>query len=662
MLSKLFFKKSINSYTWDYHNKRVALIVSLLVLCSGCALLGYFVTHQARIRAQTFAGELNQAVVALKQVDQYPADAVLQAQQHLLAARKTLETFRPVGNLVTGPANGLIDVPGIRQVSACWIFADEASLGFQELLNVAWLSAVSINEGDVTGLAPVMPQLQPHLQAAENHLRRAQAVRPLLDTTWFPNNLATQAETSLARWDLMVPFWAETLPQVNQLIGALPVVLGSRRPMTYLVIVQSSDNLKATGGFLTGAGTIRFEQSRITNITIHDVTETEFAAKWTPRQGYTTPRIVPPDPIRRYMGLGHWVLRDGNWWADFPATARQVAHFWQLVDETPVDGVIGITDQGIVTLLEAVGPISISGGQSLNAGNMRAIASQRIFGVATPEGNSQSAFFQEVAIKLAASIQQLPLGGRLALVRHLQTAARRHDIMIASFDPALAPVFHKLGVDGAIRGQQDDYFYLVEDNLADSKLNSFVMQSLNYQVQLDPDSRPLQARLVVDKINAYTPGTELVGFPKEGYNTGGRWDAQTQRWDKWEGYYGGYLRLFPPPESHLLEATGFDDKIDVGTESDRIVFGGYVGLWAGSQRQLQFQWRPGGRPSVPGQYRLLVQRQPGTLDYPLTVQVYLPHGYQATAITPPPTTVTEQAVIWQASLNQDRNFSLRLTQ
>ena len=47
------------------------------------------------------------------------------------------------------------------------------------------------------------------------------------------------------------------------------------------------------------------------------------------------------------MGLGHWVLRDGNWWADFPTTARQIVQFWQLAEETPVDGVIAITDQAM---------------------------------------------------------------------------------------------------------------------------------------------------------------------------------------------------------------------------------------------------------------------------------------------------------------------------
>jgi hypothetical protein len=339
-----------------------------------------------------------------------------------------------------------------------------------------------------------------------------------------------------------------------------------------------------------------------------------------------------------------------------------VFQFWQLIEEPAVDGVIGITDQGIVSLLEAMGPISLVDGQSLKADNMKMVAAQRIFGNSATRINDQSAFFQEVALALAANIEKMTLADWLPLAQHLQTAALRHDIMIASFDPTLATAFNELGLDGAIRGQQDDYFYLVEDNLADSKLNSFVKQGLKYEVYLEADGRASLASLTIDKANTYTPGAELIGFPQEGYNTGGRWDAQTQQWDKWEGYYGGYLRLFPPPGSQFLEATGFDDLVNVATETERAVYGSYVGLWAGTQRQLQFRWIPGDQPTIPGQYRLLVQRQPGTLTYPLTVQVYLPKDCQATAITPPPITVTPQMVVWQVLLDQDQAFSLRVSQ
>lgn len=291
---------------------------------------------------------------------------------------------------------------------------------------------------------------------------------------------------------------------------------------------------------------------------------------------------------------------------------------------------------------------------------LRVVAASNIHSGQPSPVNKQSAFFQEVAASLAPRLEQLPFERWPFLIQQFQTMARRHDLLITSFDPTLAVAFHELGIDGALQGQTDDYVYLVEDNLADSKLNSFVTQQLHYEVQLNPDGAAISARLLIQKKNGYVPGTQLAGFPLEGYYTGGRWDAQTQQWDKWEGYYGGYLRLFPPPDSHLINATGFDDPVDTNPEHNRSVFGGYVGMWAGTQRDVQFEWTPGGRPQEPGRYRLLVQRQPGTLDQALTVQVNLPAGYRAVAVNPALSSVTEQAVVWQTVLDRDRIFELRL--
>ena len=640
------------------------IAIAFLVLVNGSVLAGDFALQQIDIQARTFVVNLNQAAIALKDNSRHPAQAVLAAQQHVQAARAALDPFRPVAGLVTNQAGDPINAPGIRQLAAWWIFADRVTLAAQELLDAAALLTNSApQENQPARLIAASPQIQSHLRAAHSHLQQAQAIRPLLDTKWLPAGLSAGADSWLTRWDEWTPLWQETAPMSIQLLDALPDALGQQQPVTYLVIIQSTDNLRATGGFLTGVGAITFDKGRITKVTVRDVVEEELSAIWTPEQGYLTPRILPPDPIRRYLGLGHWVLRDGNWWADFPATAGQIVKFWRLVEDTPIQGVVAITDRGLAEVLKTVGPIPISGGQTLDAENMRVVAAQRIYdNTASVSGNPQSAFFQEVATALVARFEKLPPNEQAQLFPAIYNAVQRRDIQVFSFDSALAQTLHTLKLDGAVQGQQDDFVYLVEDNLSDSKLNTFVTQQLRYDAYLGENGWPRLAQLSINKANTFTPGTRLVGLPYEKYYTGGRWDAQTQRWDRWEGYYGGYLRLFPPSGSELIEAGGFDDNIDLTTESNRTIFGGYVGVWPGSQRQLQFRWVPGGQPSLSGQYQLTVQHQPGTLDYPLTVVVHLPPGYLPTAINPAPTTVTEHAVIWETTLDKDRHFQLRLAQ
>jgi hypothetical protein len=217
--------------------------------------------------------------------------------------------------------------------------------------------------------------------------------------------------------------------------------------------------------------------------------------------------------------------------------------------------------------------------------------------------------------------------------------------MITSFDPEINALLHLVGIDGALQGQQDDYLYVVEDDLSDTKLNPFIKRDLAYELLIGPGGRPLLSTLTINEANTYLPGSPGLGYP-DGYYDGSRWNPITRRMDSWPGYYGGYFRIFLPPESRFLGAVGFDDTPDIATESGRAVIGGYVGLHPGDKRQVRLRWIPAIRPSAPNRYRLLVQRQPGTPARPLTVTVRLLTDYRMTAALPPPTHLSEQSVTW----------------
>jgi len=130
--------------------------------------------------------------------------------------------------------------------------------------------------------------------------------------------------------------------------------------------------------------------------------------------------------------------------------------------------------------------------------------------------------------------------------------------------------------------------------------------------------------------------------------------------EQWKTYYGGYTRLYPPPNTKLVAAIGFDEGPDAMQEAQRMLVGGYVGITSGENRQLRFKWEPNVTVSRPGEYRLFVQRQPGAPEHSLTVLARLPEGYSAQAISPLPISVVDNVVTWHAILDEDRTFSLTL--
>ena len=91
-----------------------------------------------------------------------------------------------------------------------------------------------------------------------------------------------------------------------------------------------------------------------------------------------------------------------------------------------------------------------------------------------------------------------------------------------------------------------------------------------------------------------------------------------------------------------------------------ITNGGYVGITAGESRQLQFKWEPNIQLRHPGEYHLLVQRQPGAPEHALTVIVRLPLGYAARDISPEPISVAEDTITWHTVLDTDKSFALKL--
>ncbi len=592
-----------------------------------------------------------------------PTASLKNIQQHLRAARANLNALQGSANSLLNYADKLKDLPKtdlpVEQLRIWWEFIDLGVQLSQEFAGIAELSLVNLQDAGLPGIAAALPSIHRQLQTARADFRKAQLLRrKLTPVTGLPETLTAPFNAALQQWDALAPRLETAFGVSDSLFKAAPQLLGFNGPVTYLLLLQSSDELRATGGFIGGIGVIQIEQGKIIQTTLREVTELDNTPEVNGQ--YLTRWTQPPQPLARYMGLGHWYLRDANWWADFPTTARQAADFWRVENNIPLDGVIAVTEQGVSDFLQATGAVVTLSGTKIDAANMKDVTVERIYYGQEPSGAAQSQLLNEMSLALTEAGQDMSPERLLRLGRFFSTAAARRDILIASFDPPTAAGLYDLGLSGALSGQQDDYFYLVESNISYNKLSPFIRQDLQYQVTLDPDGLPTTAALTVKEMNTYAPGPDTAEYPA-GYFDGGRWNPQTRQVDQWPTYYGGYTRLYPPPGSEFVAAQGFDEPPDISIENRRVVAGGYLGLLAGETRQLQFKWIPKIRSTQPGQYRLLVQRQPGAPAHALTVIAHLPPQAQVTKITPLPISVTDNAVTWYAALDTDLSFSLQLS-
>jgi len=229
--------------------------------------------------------------------------------------------------------------PAVEYAAALTAAGDELLTGLTPLLESPdGAPASSAGERLLIGLQAA----EPHLASAEGHFERAVAARSGISLEALPASLAGP----LARLDPLLPAAAPAL----QALQALPQALGAEQPRSYLLLAQNQDELRATGGFISGAGVLALHEGAIQAMELGDSYALDDLSK---------PYPAPPEPLRRYMQAGYWLLRDANWSPDFPTSATQALDLYQLSTGERPDGVVAFDQTAIQRLLVVLGPVEV---------------------------------------------------------------------------------------------------------------------------------------------------------------------------------------------------------------------------------------------------------------------------------------------------------------
>jgi len=141
----------------------------------------------------------------------------------------------------------------------------------------------------------------------------------------------------------------------------LPRLIEHPEESTYLLLAQNNDELRPTGGFISSIGAITVAHGVPHWASLEDSYAVE---------NWNEAHPDPPEPLRKYMGLDLWVTRDGNWWPDFPTSARAVGELYALNRGKRVNGVIAVDMTAAARLVEALAPLELPGKQRLEKGRV----------------------------------------------------------------------------------------------------------------------------------------------------------------------------------------------------------------------------------------------------------------------------------------------------
>lgn len=484
-------------------------------------------------------------------------------------------------------------------------------------------------------LIAALAEARPGLAQTAVSLDRVAAARAeITNVAEFPQQLQplfTQAN----EW---LPIAQDSLAVVQ----VLPEIMGVNGRRTYLLLAQNEDELRATGGFISGVGTLTLENGDIKSLTFQDAStfDTETLLANSSLYDY------PPQPLYELMGLEYLLLRDANYWPDFPYSAQTAIELYQRVEPTPpLDGVIAIDQQFMSLLVAATGPVQIPGDETTITAENTVQSFRNAFNIREGQTvmdwlQNRKAFLLTFATAILNKVQaDFGSVDPVAFVKNMHQALNSRHLQLYMVDVSETAVLDQLNWDGRLENPPGQDFLLVLDsNMGYNKSNMFVQRSYTYDVTLNPTGTS-DASLTVQY--NYTKAPEDTAVCEQGISYANAPNYQ-QIADR---CYFNFLRIYTPANTTLTEATShqvpgealmslttWQGAATTSTEfASYTTFTNFFMLPRGERLSTAYQYRL--PPNIIQQenetefvYTLWLRKQAGASTEPVQINVTLPTG------------------------------------
>lgn len=480
-----------------------------------------------------------------------------------------------------------------------------------------------------------------------------------------PSSLPANQREKLNQVIKYLPVINDGLIQLYQATDLLLAVLGEKSEQKYLLVFVNSNELRATGGFMGSFAILDIDRGVIKNMNIpaggtYDI------------QGQLIPKVISPEPL--HLINPRWEFQDSNWWPDYPTSAKKMAWFYQSSNNPPVDGVITVSSNFMVKLLDIFGSVNMPQYNRVISKDNFIQETQKIVELEyDKKENRPKQFLSDLAPKILERVFNADRNQLTKLLENIKESLNQRQIMVYFNNQEVQKLIGDFGWDGKLRQTDGDFLSVVKSNIAGGKTDGIIKDTIQHQAEVQADGSIIDTVKIISRHNGISGQSVFTGVQNN-----------------------SYIRFYVPLGSTLIDASGFkkppenlfekpkpeyqidydllnneskhetDEKTgtDVYMENGKTVFGNWTMLKAGATGEVMIKYRLPFTLTSQSQnafyYSLLFQKQAGTENNELFSNLKLNDNLKILAKFPADITSEGNEISFHGNLITDQFYGAAL--
>lgn len=438
-----------------------------------------------------------------------------------------------------------------------------------------------------TDIVTKLNLLGAYIENALPHALAAQAALAKVDSDVVP----AQYTDKIAKLQSETPAIAASMQEFLKFVHTLTFLLGGESKMRYLTLFQNNTELRPTGGFIGSFAEVAMDNGAIANMRLpgggtYDV------------QGQLDTFVEAPKPLS--LINPRWEFQDGNWFPDFPTSAKKMQWFYEHAGGPTTDGVIAVNATFVEKLLDVVGPIEMPEyGLTIDSENFLFATEKAVEIDADKTLNTPKAILGDMAPKLIDKIKAADAKTLVKIVMLIEQGLLERDIQVYFRDNDAQKAMQDLGFAGGMEQTAGDYLMVVDTNIGGGKTDAVIDQAIDVEVNIS------ETGTIVDDLTLTKTHHGMANALFSGKN-----NVDYVRFYVPEGSVLLSADGFEPPSQSLFEPSdiplGLDDDLsivmssetrdtisgmDIWNEFGKTVFGGWVQTAPGETQVIHVSYR-----------------------------------------------------------------------